>query len=86
MTVDDIAVKGELQFGRDIPCGGDGQAGGLVPIHHAVVNDKWRLGAESPEESERSHGRSTWCTIRARVHGDEGDVDQVKELGDGEFE
>ena len=63
MTVDDIAVKGELQFGRDIPCGGDGQAGGLVPIDHAVVKDKWRLGAESPEESERSHGRSTWCTI-----------------------
>ena len=45
----------------------DGQARGFVPMHHAVAKGKWRLSAEWPEEFGRSHGRSTWCTIRARV-------------------
>ena len=31
MTVDGIAVKGELQLGCDVPCGDDGQARGLAP-------------------------------------------------------
>ena len=86
MTVDDIAVKGELQLGCDVPCGDDGQARGLAPMHHAVAKDRWRLGVEGPEES----GRFTWCTIRARVHGerevDENGVSQVREEGDSEFE
>ena len=90
MTVDGIAVKGELQLGCDVPCGDDEQARGLAPMHHAVVKYKWRLGAEGPEESGWSHGRSTWCAIRARVHeeryGDEDSGDQVREEGDGEFE
>jgi len=90
MAVDGIAVKGELQLGCDGLCGDDGQAGGLAPMHHAVVKDKWRLGAEVPEESGWSHERSTWCTIKARVHGerdcDEDDIGQVREEGNGEFE
>jgi len=61
VTVDGIAVKGELQLGYDGPCGDDGQTGGLAPMQHAVVKDKWRLSAEGPEESGQSHGRSTWC-------------------------
>ena len=69
MTVDGIAVKGELQLGRDVACGDDGQARGLAPMHHAVVKDKWRLGAEGPEDSGRTHWQSTWCMIGARVHG-----------------
>ena len=88
--VDGTVVKGELQLVCDVPCGDDGQARGLAPMHHAVVKDKWRLGAEGLEESRWSHGRSTWCTIRARVHegrdDDEDGVGQVKEGGDGEFE
>ena len=59
-------------------------------MHHAVVKDKWWLGAEGPEESKRSHGRSIWCTIRARVHegrdSDDDVVSQAKEEGDGKFE
>ena len=48
--------------------GGDGQARDLVPMHHMVVKDKWRLGTAGPKKFGWSHGRSTWCTIRARVH------------------
>ena len=59
MTVDGIAVKGELQLGCDVACGDDGQARGLAPMHHVVVKDKWRLGADGPEESGQSHRRST---------------------------
>ena len=40
MTVDGIAVKGELQLGCDVPCGDDGIARGLAPIHYVVVKDK----------------------------------------------
>jgi len=58
--------------------------------HHTVVKDKWRLGAKGPEESRRSHRRSTWCVIRARVYGgrdgDEDGVSQVKEEDDGKLE
>jgi len=82
MAVDGIAVKGELQLGCDGLCGDDGQAGGLAPMHHAVVKDKWRLGAEVPEESGWSHERSTWCTIKSRVHRerdcDEDGIGQVR--------
>ena len=67
MTVDGVAVKGKLQLGCDVPCVDDGKARGLVPIHHGV-KDKWRIGAEGPEESGWSYGRSTWCTIRVRVY------------------
>jgi len=67
----------------------DGQARDLASMHHTVVMDKWRLGAEGPEESIWIHGRSTWCTIIARVHGardgDEDGVSQVKEEDDGKF-
>ena len=62
-------VTSELQFECDGPCGDDGQARGLAPMHHAVVKDKWRLSVEGSEESGRSHGRSTLCMIRTRVHG-----------------
>ena len=58
MTVDGIAVKGKLQFGCDVPCGDDGIARGLAPIHYAVVKDKCR-DAEGPEMSGRSHRRPT---------------------------
>ena len=83
-------VMGELQLGCDGPCSDDRQARDLAPMHHAVVKDKWRLGAERPEESRQSHGRSTWCMIRARVYGgwdgDEDGVGQIKEEGDGMLE
>ena len=83
-------VKGELQLGYDGPCGDDEQARGLAPMYHAGVKDKRRLGAEGPEESERSHGRFTWGTIRVNVHGGrDGDGDgvgQAKEEGDGKLE
>jgi len=69
-------VKGELQLGWDGPCGDDEQARGLTRMHHVVVMDKWRLGAEGPEEFGRSHGR----------YGDEDDVGQVKEEDDGKLE
>ena len=65
MTVDGIAVKGELQLVCDVACGDDGQASGLAPLHHEVVKDKWRLGAEGPEESRRSHRRSTSFLCRS---------------------
>ena len=59
-------------------------------MHHAVVKDKWKHGAKGPEESGRSHGRLTWCTIRAKVHeernGDEDGVGQIKKEGDGKLE
>ena len=83
-------VKGELQLGCDGSCGDDEQARGLVPMHHVVVKDKWRLGAERSEESGRSHGRSTWRVTRARLHerrdGDEDGVGQVKKEGDDKLE
>ena len=63
----------------------DGQARDLAPMHHTVVMDKWRLGAEGPEESRWIHGRSTWCTIIARVHGGRDGVGQVKQEDDGKF-
>ena len=66
---DGIAVKGEFQLGCDVPCGEDGQARRLASMHHAVVKDKWRLDAKGSEEFGRSHGRSTWCMIRA-IHGE----------------
>ena len=53
-------VKGELQLQRDGPYGDDGQARDLTPMHHAVVKDKLRLGAEGPEEFGQSHGQFTW--------------------------
>jgi hypothetical protein len=60
-------VKGELQLGFDGPCGDNEQERGLAPMHHAVVNDKWKLGAEGPEESGlwsihmvRIQSKSTW--------------------------
>ena len=86
MTVDGIVVKGELQLGCDVPCGDDGQARGLAPMHHAVAKDRWRLGVEGLEES----GRFTWCTIRGRLHGgrdgDDDNIGQVKEEGGGKLE
>ena len=65
----DIAVKGELQLECGVPCSDDSQVRDLAPIHHAVVKNKWGLGAEGFKESGWSHGRSVWCTIRARIHG-----------------
>ena len=65
----DIAVKGELQLECGVPCSDDSQVRDLAPIHHAVVKNKWGLGAEGFKESGRSHGQSVWCTIRARIHG-----------------
>ena len=56
MTVDNTVVKGELQLGCDIPCGDDGQARGLAPMHYAMVKYKWRLDSEGSEESGPSHG------------------------------
>src|SRR6266540_4355263 len=38
--------------------------------------------AEGPEEAGRSHGRSTWCTIRARGRG-RWDEDGVGQVGEG---
>ena len=81
MTVDGIMVESELHLGCEVPCGNDGQARDLAPIHHAVVKDESRLGTEFG----RSHGRFIRCTIRAQVHeereGDEDGVGQVKEIG-----
>ena len=51
MTVDGIMVESELHLGCDVPCGDDGQARDLAPMHHVVVKDKWKLGAEGSEES-----------------------------------
>ena len=83
-------MKGELQLGCDLPCGDDGQARGLALMHYVVVKNKCRLGIEGPVKSRRSHGRSTWCMIRARVHGErEGDEDgvgQVKKEDDDKIE
>ena len=90
MRHDDRQHVGELQLGCDGPCCDDGQARGLVSMHHAMLKDKWRLGAEGPEKSGRIHAQSTWCTIRARVYGgrddDEDGVGQVKVEGDGKLE
>lgn len=52
--------EGELQLGCGVPCGDDEQARDLAPMHHAVVKDKLRLGAEGPEEFGQSHGQFTW--------------------------
>src|SRR6266508_3310768 len=52
----------------------------------AVKGEREYAWAEGPEEAGRSHGRSTWCTIRARGRGrqDEDGVGQVEEgLGGG---
>src|SRR6266508_3110961 len=52
----------------------------------AVKGEREYAWAEGPEEAGRSHGRSTWCTIRARGRGrrDEDGVGQVREgLGGG---
>ena len=90
MTVDGIMVESELHLGCDVPCGDDGQERDLASMHHVVVKDKWKLGAKGPEEYGRSHGRPTWCTIRAKVHeernGDEDGVGQIKKEGDGKLE
>lgn len=43
-------VKDELKVGCDGPCGDDdGQARVLALMNHAMVEDKWRFGAEGPE-------------------------------------
>jgi hypothetical protein len=74
------AMKGKLQLGCDGPCGGDEQAR-LGARHHAVVQDKWRLGVDGPREARQSHTRSTWCSIKARWHGDRATMVSVESRG-----
>ena len=51
-------VKSELQLGCDGPCDDNRQVRGLAPMHHALMKNKWRLGAKGAEESNRSHRRN----------------------------
>ena len=60
MRHDDCQHVGELQLGCDGPCCDDEQATGFAPMHHVVVNNKWRYDTEGPKEFGWDYGRSMW--------------------------